>query len=240
MSNCRRIKGRTPTVFLNELKITFNLEKVKITRSNKGGYFLGAKLKRYASRTNDQKRWTNSVIKTGIKVRFRLLQYRIIASVSFDHLIRKLQSQGVCKIRNLRKHDVIPTRKTAWTNLELFTIFKKYNDVWQSILNYYSFAYNRCQLNWVQYLLHHSLVCTFMNKLKLNSRKQVFRKCGNPIQIEYEIGKVIAFKFRKNLSRIEKFSNNILFAGFEAFKYSFRTRSVFNKSCNLCGTKRKC
>ena len=137
----------------------------------------------------------------------------------------------------MRKHDVIPKRKTAWVNLDLIEIIKKYNNVWQGLLNYYSFAYNRCQLNYVQYLLHHSLACTFMNKLKLNSRRQVFKKYGKTIQVEGEDGKLFAFKLEKSLPRIEKFSNNILPSGFETFKYSLRTQSVFDKSCKICGTK---
>lgn len=232
------LKQKLQKFLLNELKLTLNLEKTKITRSDQGAYFLGARLKCHTSRTNDQKRRDNSVTKTGRKVRARVSQGGIIALVPLEHLVRKLQLQGMCKIRSLRKHDVIPTRKTAWTNLELFTIVKKYNDVWQGLLNYYSFAYNRCQLNWIQYLLHHSLACTFMNKLKLNSRKQVFKKYGNIIQVRDNNGKLIAFKLKKNLPRIDKFSNNILPYGFETFKYSLRTRSVFDEYCKICGTKR--
>jgi hypothetical protein len=232
------LKQELQTFLLDELKLTLNSGKTKITRSDQGAYFLGARLKRHTSRTSDQKRRTNSVTKTGRKVRARLPQGRIIALAPLKHLIQKLQSQGICRIRNLRKHDVIPTRKTAWTNLDLVTIIKKYNDVWQGLLNYYSFAYNRCQLNYLQYLLHHSLACTFMNKLKLNSRRQVFKKYGKTIQVQNDEGKLIAFKLVKNLPRIEKFSNSVISSGFETFKYSLRTRSVFDKPCKICGTKR--
>jgi group II intron reverse transcriptase/maturase len=233
-----KLKQELQTFLLNELKLTLNLEKTKITRSDLGAYFLGARLKRHTSRTNDQKRRTNSVTNYKRKVRARIGQGNIIALAPLEHLIRKLQSQGICRIRSLRKHDVIPTRKTAWINLDLFTIVKKYNYVWQGILNYYSFAYNRSQLNWIQYLLHHSLACTFMNKLKLNSRSQVFKKYGKTIQVQNDDGKLIAFKFKKTLSRIEKFSNNTLSSGFETFKYSLRTKSVFDEPCKICDTKR--
>lgn len=219
------LKQKLQKFLLNELKLILHLEKTKITRSDQGVCFLSARLKCHTSRTHDQKQRTNSVTKTGRKVRARVSQGGIIALVPLEHLVRKLQLQGVCKIRSLRKHDVIPTRKTTWTNLELFTIVKKYNDVWLGLLNYYSFAYNRCQLNWIQYLLHHSLACTFMNKLKLNSRKQVFKKYGNTIKVRDKNGKVIAFKFKNNLPRIDKFSNNTLSSGLETFKYSLRTRS---------------
>lgn len=102
---------------------------------------------------------------------------------------------------------MIPTRKAGWINLDLVTIVEKYNSMWQGLLNYYSFAYNRCQLKWIQYLLHHSLACTIMNKLKLKSRKQVFKKYGKTIQVGNNSGKVVAFKLEKYLPRIERFSN---------------------------------
>ena len=213
-----KLKQELQKFLLDKLNLTLNSEKTKLTRSDQGAYFLGARLKRHASGTNDQKRRTNPTTKTGRKVRARVTQGRIIALAPLEHLIRKLQSQGICRIRNLRKHDVIPTRKTAWTNLDLVTIVKKYNDVWQGLLNYYSFAYNRSQLNWIQYLLHHSLACTFMNKLKFNSRRQVFKKYGETIQVQNDNGKLVTFKLKKSLPRIEKFSNSILQSGFETFK----------------------
>nr|YP_009485446.1 cox1I1a maturase [Halamphora coffeaeformis]AVR57510.1 cox1I1a maturase [Halamphora coffeaeformis] len=233
-----KLKQELQVFLLNKLKLTLNVEKTRITRSDQGAYFLGARLKRHASRTNDQKRRVNSTTKTGRKVRARMSQGNIIALAPLDHLVRKLQSQGICRIRNLRKRDVIPTRKTAWTNLDLISIINKYNNVWQGLLNYYSFAYNRCQLNYIQYLLHHSLACTFMNKLKLNSRSQVFKKYGKKIQVENDQGKLIGFKLEKTLPRIEKFSNSVLPSGFETFKHSLRTQSVFDKPCKICGTKR--
>lgn len=232
------LKQEIQTFLLDELKLTLNSGKARITRSDQGVYFLGARLKCHTSRTNDQKRRTNSVTKTEKKVRARVPQGRIIALAPLEHLIQKLQSQGICRIRNLRKHDVIPTRKSAWTNLDLAIIIKKYNDVWQGLLDYYSFAYNRSQLNYIQYLLHHSLACTFMNKLKLNSRRQVIKKYGKTIQVRNDDGKLIAFKLVKNLPRIEKFSNCALSSGFKTFKYSLRTRSVFDKPCKICDTKR--
>jgi len=77
-----------------------------------------------------------------------------------------------------------------------------------------------------------------MNKLKLNSGRQVFKKYGKTIQVQNDKGKLVAFKLVKNLPKIEKFSNSIISSGFETFKYSLRTRSVFDKPCKICGTKR--
>jgi hypothetical protein len=139
--------------------------------------------KRNRSFTKEQEQERLKEILKLEKVRARVLQGRIIVLAPTTHLIKKLQLQGVCTIRNLKKHDVIQTRKIAQINLDPVTIIEKYNDVWQGLLNYYSFVCNRCQLNYIQYLLHHSLACTFMNKFKFNSRRQVFKEYDKMMKV---------------------------------------------------------
>jgi hypothetical protein len=39
-------------------------------------------------------------------------------------------------------------------------------------------------LSMVQYVLKHSAACTLMNKLRLNSRRQVFKRYGKSLRIE--------------------------------------------------------
>ena len=200
-----QIKEEINTFLLEKLKLTLNVKKTNIIRSDKGTIFLGALLKRYTSRTNDQPRWNNSKTQNSRKIRVRVPQGRIHALVPLEKVVKRLQFQGICKIRNFNKREVIPTRKTAWVNFELEEIICKFNRVWTSLLNYYSFAYNRCQLNFIQYLLQHSLACTFMNKLKLSSRRKVFRRFGNAITVETEKkGKTISFKLEKSFKRINK------------------------------------
>ena len=77
-----------------------------------------------------------------------------------------------------------------------------------------------------------------MNKLKFNSRRTVFKKYGKTIQVQNDKGKLVVLKLVKSLPRIEKFSNNVLSSGLQTFKYTLRTRSVFDKSCKICDTKR--
>jgi retron-type reverse transcriptase len=213
--------------FINKkLKLELSSEKMVITRSDHGSYFLGAIVKRMTSRTNDQPRRKNSTTEIGRKVRARIPQGGIRAMVPLEKVVKKLQSQGICRIINFSQRDVIPTRKTAWVNLELAEIVTKYNKLWIGLLNYYSFAYNRSQLNFVQYLLQHSLACTIMNKLKLNSRRQVFKKFSKEIKINNngKKGKFIKFKLQKSLKRINKFSNNNLSDPFAVFKHAIRTK----------------
>lgn len=228
----KEIKLELQTFFLKKLKLIFNSKKTKISCSDQGAYFLGARLKR------PQKRLTNSATKTGKLVGTKVPSGRIIPVATLEYVTGKLQLQGICKIKSLKKHDLIPTRKTAWINIAFATIIKKYNDLWQEILDYYSFAYNRRQLNYLQYLVSHSLACTFMNKLKLNSRKPVFKKYGKPIQVQNKDGKLVCFKLVKNFLRTEKNFNNVLLFGFETFKYSFKIRRFFEKPSIILDTKR--
>jgi hypothetical protein len=66
-------------------------------------------------------------------------------------------------------------------------IIQKYNYLWNGILNYYSFACNRAQLNFIQYLLLHSAACTLMNKLILSSRAKVFKKFGKNLTVSKRV-----------------------------------------------------
>lgn len=232
--------------FLQEkLELQLNMDKTKITSAINGrAKFLGAELKAHISKTADQMRRKNSQTKTGRSIRARMPQGRIIALAPIETITKKLAEQGICQIKNFAKRDVIPQRKTAWINLPLHMIIQKYNWIWDGILNYYSFAYNRSQLNFIQYLLLHSAACTIMNKMKLNSRRQVFRKYGGSLTIklsqkdypELSKGKEVKFKIRKSLKRQNKFSVHKALP-YQTFLYSIRTIDRFDAPCAICGSK---
>jgi hypothetical protein len=102
----------------------------------------------------------------------------------------------------------------VWVFLPIEDIIAKYNQIWSGILHYYSFAYNRSQLNVIQFILEHSLACTLANKLKLRSRRKVFKQFGRPIKHSFslkvingkEVKKEISFNLVKPLKRINSFS----------------------------------
>jgi hypothetical protein len=137
---------------------------------------------------------------------------RLIALAPIQDLVELLRDHGFCRIKNFSRRDVIPTRKAPWLNLPIHDIIEKYNFIWIGLLSYYSFAYNRSQLNFIQFLLEHSLACTLMNKLKLNSRAQVFKKFGRPIKYSFypqdsKQPQIVRFKSFKTLVRLNKFNN---------------------------------
>lgn len=137
---------------------------------------------------------------------------KIILLAPIEKLVKKLEDLGICKVINFANRNIIPQRKTVWVNLSEHDIVKKYNQLWIGILNYYSFAWNRSELNLIQYLLLHSLACTLMNKFKINSRRKVFEKYGRDLRITYlnenKEKKSINFKLHTKLGRINLFKTN--------------------------------
>lgn len=223
--------------FLEEkLKLTLNMEKTKITDAEKSrALFLGANIRVNSSRTYDQKKTERTSKNRIFKARIPVGKILILAPL--ERITKKLESQGICKIRNFANRDVIPTRKVAWFNLSLSEIIKKYNEISIGIINYYSFAYNRCQLNFIQYLIQHSAACTIMNKMKLNSRAQVFKKYGSSLIVDVDKkGKKIELKLQKSLPWINKFQVTAKLP-YEEFNKSIRTNNnILYKACTICNT----
>ena len=111
-------------------------------------------------------------------------------------------------------------------------------------MNYYSFAYNRSQLNFIQYLLLHSAACTLMNKLKLSSRAKVFKKFGKELVItkvdERMLVKEVKFNYQKTLVKLEKFSigkkhDKNIGLPYYVFDYALRSKKILNAECSICG-----
>jgi len=243
-----KIRNLIDDFLKKELNLELNISKTKITNAKKDrAYFLGASVRVMTSRTNNQKRITGLQTKEGRKIKRRIPGHNIIIMAPIDLIVKRLSDQGFCIIRNFKKRDVIPKRKTAWVNLPLCDIVKKYNYVLTGIVNYYSFAYNRAQLNFIQYLVQHSLACTIMNKLKLTSRAQVFKKFGKSLEVPvsttngHESKKTIALNLEKSFKRTNTFQtkNSSLKLPYDIFYRSIRTTRWDNPQCVICKTYEK-
>lgn len=110
-----KLKSEIQEFLKEKLKLTLNTDKTLITSSNKGAMFLGARIRRFTSRTNDQRRRINSktASRTGRTVRARIGQGQIIALAPLESIVKKLESQGMCRIVDFSQRKIIPTRKTA-------------------------------------------------------------------------------------------------------------------------------
>lgn len=219
----KKIKNEVHEFLKKELLLELNIEKTKITSAVKSrAKFLGAEIMVSRSRTNDQKRINSSFTKKKRKVSTRNTFGQILIMAPIENIVKKLASQSICKIRNFSKRDVIPKRKTSWINLESFIIIEKYNEIWLGILNYYSFAYNRSQLKFIQYLIQHSAACTLMNKLKLRSRAKIFKKFGDKLTIVIPgTKKSVSFAIEKSLKRINSFKTHIKLP-YDIYNFSIR------------------
>ena len=220
----------------SELNLELSVGKTKITSAVKNrAKFLGAAIRATTSRTNDTKRRPNSYTKHNRKVKARFPHGQINLFVPLEDVVKKLANQGMCNILDFRTRKIIPKRKTSWINLPLEDIVRKYDYVWTGILNYYSFAYNRSQLNLIQYIIQHSAACTIMNKQNLSSRAKVFKKYGKSLIMLNDTNKV-QLSIKSNLKRLNKFNIKAKLP-YDVFNYSLRSKIAWDFSCVICGTK---
>lgn len=71
-----------------------------------------------------------------------------------------------------------------------------------------------------------------MNKMRMDSRRKVFKRYGGNLTVTYN-NKKISFKLQKTLTRINKFSPGKLLP-YESFNYSMRTNSILDQPCAIC------
>lgn len=110
----KRLKDEIRDFLQEQLKIELNEEKTHITSAVRSrAKFLGSEIRGMYSRTNDIKRRVNSRTKTGRLVKARTPQGYIEIFAPIETIVKRLESQGICKIKNFQKREIIPTRKTA-------------------------------------------------------------------------------------------------------------------------------
>lgn len=107
------------------MRLTLNLSKTKITSATKSrAEFLGCDIRVRKSRTHDQPRSKKNIGYRTIKKRYSVGGIMLLAPL--EKLVNKLKDQGMCRVLDFRQRKIIPTRKTAWVNLELSDIVRKY------------------------------------------------------------------------------------------------------------------
>ena len=241
----KRVRSKIKEFLSSKLNLSLNVSKTKVTSAlTSRAYFLGAFIRALTSRTNDQPNRKNSVTKFDRKVRARIPQGYVRCFAPIENIVEKLKEQGICKIYNFKNRQVIPTRKSSWVFLDNEQIVERYNYLWNGLLNYYSFAYNRAQLNFIQYLLLHSAACTLMNKLRLTSRAKVFKKFGKELVVKQAgrgQGKEVKFNYQTTLKRLEKFNtgkknDKNIGLPYYVFDYAIRSKKPLNAQCSICGT----
>ena len=230
------IKEEINKFLYEKLKLTMSLDKTKITSSSskddKKVLFLGTEIYRPTSRNHNQPIIQNTV-KNRIVSR-RIPATKLALLIPVKKLVEKLANQQFCLIKDYNQGQITPMGKPSWINLDLKEILFKYNSTLQGIFNYYSFASNRCRLQFIQFILYHSCAKLFGRKLKLNSRKVVFSKFGSKLIVKTKT-KNYSFKLYKSFKATGKFLINPSYP-LDSVYYGLRTKSTLGSCCTICSS----
>lgn len=97
----------------NDLLLEVNSEKTLITNiKDDRARFLGAEIRSHVSRTNDAPK-TLRTYKGKHKRLVRVPSGKIIILAPIEEIVKRLEDQGICKIKNFARREIIPQRKTA-------------------------------------------------------------------------------------------------------------------------------
>ena len=229
--DCINLRDKIYTFLSQELNLTLNLDKTKITNAKETmAHFLGSDIRI----TPLSKRPVNKITRGGttylssVNTRPQLL-------APIRKLVSKLESKGIAKRGGA---------PTSWGHMypfEVTHIVKHYYIMWKGISNYYSFANNYGMLGRIHYILKYSCVLTLASKLRLSTAKQVFKKYGKDLKI-IENNKVVASFPQESFAKPLTFHNsplskiNPLSRIDQLAKATFRTKNIFDRCCTHCGS----
>jgi group II intron reverse transcriptase/maturase len=178
--DCKYLRNQIKEFLSNKINLTLNVEKTKITNAQcESAKFLG-----YIIHKTPMNKMP---IRRDKKGRLSRVVPRPIIDAPIREIVKKLIE------RKYVKRNGNPTRNARFINHTLPDIINHYRAVERGILNYYSLANNYSRLaGRVHYLLKYSCVLTIGSKMKLNTKKKVFKKYGKDLNILNEKGKIIA------------------------------------------------
>jgi hypothetical protein len=169
--DCIELKTKINNFLRTELNIILNLEKTKITPTKKESIkFLGYRI--------HQTVMEKTPIKRDKLGRLSLIVPRLVLGASVREITKRLvESKYATTTGN-------PTRNARFTNHRLTDIINHYCAVERGILNYYSLANNYVTIAArVHFILKYSCVLTIASKMKLKTKKKVFKRYGKDLKI---------------------------------------------------------
>ena len=175
ISEARSIKEKIKFAMKDLTGLDLSDEKTKITQATKGFHFLGAYIKNL--------RGVGFMMKTtttlGNKITMRS-NVRARVNMPTKELIEKLIINKFAR----RNHygAVLASPQTGMVNLDHATILQFYNSKIMGLLNYYTFAANRIEIQNLIWIMRQSLAKTLARKFKIRSMRQVFKKFGPQLQ----------------------------------------------------------
>jgi len=228
---CKQIVDECKIFLFEQLKLTLNIEKTKITHSQlDSATFLGyrvyktklSKMKIAQNRKGQLSRRTTNTILDG----------------PIDRIVKKLNERGYTK------KDGSPTRNGRFINHTLYDMIEHYKMVERGILQYYKLAnnYGRVAAR-VHYILKYSCALTIASKMKLNTLRRVFNKYGKNLNIKNEAGEIITNYPTVDYRRPKKFTIAPIldYSSLEAYIDQYdrrvqRGRKDLKGPCVLCGS----
>jgi hypothetical protein len=178
--DCVELTNQINDFLKTELNLVLNLDKTKITNAQKkSANFLGYRIYR-------------TVMKKMLVRENKInLISRIVPRTILDSPIDIITKQLI--ERKYANKAGNPTRNNRLINHQLPDIINHYRSVERGILNYYSLASNYKNLAArVHFILKYSCVLTIASKMKLKTKKKVFKKYGKDLSILNEKGKAVA------------------------------------------------
>lgn len=217
-------------IFLDEqLKLELSMQKTKITHArDEIAHFLGTDIRITPLELRPIRKSTRNgqTLISKAATRPQLL-------CPITKLIDKLIARGIAKPGGE------PTSWGRMIHFETHQIVNHYSTIWRGISNYYCFANNTGSMGRIFYILKYSCVLTLASKLKLKTKKKVFKRFGKDLTIMNNEGKVLATMPNPSLSNKLTFNVNTSnpFVRLEKLgRASFRSRDVLNSPCTICGT----
>lgn len=212
--NCQNIALECKNFLFEKLKLTVDLEKIKITDSlSDSAFFLGYRIYR-------TKRSKNKISSNPQKIKARKLFY-IRLDAPIDMIVKKLIDQGYAD-RNSGK----PKTNGRFINHTLYEIIENYKTVEKRILDYYYLANNFDRVAArVHYILKYSCALTIASKLKLNTLRKVFNKYGKDLNILDSDGKIKTFYPMISYKNPKKkfFTSGLPYTNLESFISKFKS-----------------
>nr|YP_009495510.1 reverse transcriptase [Psammoneis japonica]AWQ64240.1 reverse transcriptase [Psammoneis japonica] len=223
--DCMELKNKINDFLKTKLSLVLNLDKTKITNAQRESTkFLGYRIHKTVMRKMPIRR-----DKIG---RLSRIVPRPILDGPIDEIVKRLiERKYATKAGN-------PTRNARFINHQLPDIINHYRTVERGILNYYSLANNYGNLaSRIHFILKYSCVLTIASKMKLETKKRVFKKYGKDLRILNEKGKIIAcyptINYKRPRKSIKNFDENFIE---KIDSRIYRGRKDLKGPCVVCGS----
>lgn len=231
---CKQIVEECRIFLFEQLKLTLNIEKTKITHTQlDSAIFLGYRV--YKTKLFKMK------IAYNLKGQLSRRTTNTMLDGPIDQIVEKLRERGYTK------EDYSPTRNGRFINHTLYDMVEHYKMVERGILQYYKLAnnYGRVAAR-VHYIFKYSCALTIASKMKLTTLRRVFNKYGKNLNIKDESGKIITSYPTVDYRRPKKFTIALIlnYSSLEAYIDQYdrrvqRGRKDLKGPCVLCGSNQE-